>query len=50
MKSAPFEYIRPTSVAEVCALLVDDADASIIAGGQTLVPMMAMRLARPRFS
>lgn len=47
MKPAPFEYIRPRSVDEVCALLADDADASIIAGGQTLVPMMAMRLARP---
>lgn len=47
MKPAPFEYIRPRSVDEVCALLAGDADASIIAGGQTLVPMMAMRLARP---
>jgi CO/xanthine dehydrogenase FAD-binding subunit len=47
MKSAPFEYIRPHSVDEVCALLAGDADATIIAGGQTLVPMMAMRLARP---
>jgi CO/xanthine dehydrogenase FAD-binding subunit len=47
MKPAPFEYIRPRSVDEVCALLANDADASIIAGGQTLVPMMAMRLARP---
>lgn len=47
MKSAPFEYIRSQSVDEVCALLAGDADATIIAGGQTLVPMMAMRLARP---
>lgn len=47
MKAAPFEYVRPHSVAEACALLAADADAVIIAGGQTLVPMMAMRLARP---
>jgi CO/xanthine dehydrogenase FAD-binding subunit len=47
MKAAPFEYSRPATVDEVCALLADDEDARIIAGGQTLVPMMAMRLARP---
>lgn len=32
---------------EACAALTADPDAVIIAGGQTLVPMMAMRLARP---
>ena|SRR5689334_5371520 len=48
MKSAPFDYVRPKSAHEVCALLVQNEDACIIAGGQTLVPMMAMRLARPR--
>ncbi len=47
MKAAPFEYSRPSSVAEACELLTRDEDARIIAGGQTLVPMMAMRLARP---
>jgi carbon-monoxide dehydrogenase medium subunit len=47
MKAAPFEYSRPTTVDEACALLAADEDARIIAGGQTLVPMMAMRLARP---
>jgi CO/xanthine dehydrogenase FAD-binding subunit len=47
MKAAPFDYIRPHSVEEACAVLADDADAAIIAGGQTLVPMMAMRLSRP---
>ena len=47
MKPAPFDYVRPTSVAEVCALLAADEDARVIAGGQTLVPMLAMRLARP---
>jgi CO/xanthine dehydrogenase FAD-binding subunit len=47
MKAAPFEYVRPASVEEACALLASDENARIIAGGQTLVPMMAMRLARP---
>jgi CO/xanthine dehydrogenase FAD-binding subunit len=47
MKPAPFDYIRPASLAEACALLAADQDARLIAGGQTLVPMLAMRLARP---
>jgi CO/xanthine dehydrogenase FAD-binding subunit len=47
MKPAPFEYVRPESLAQVCKLLADDEDARVIAGGQTLVPMLAMRLARP---
>jgi CO/xanthine dehydrogenase FAD-binding subunit len=47
MKSASFDYVRPASLAEACALLAADEDARLIAGGQTLVPMLAMRLARP---
>jgi CO/xanthine dehydrogenase FAD-binding subunit len=47
MKPAPFEYVRPDSLAEACELLAGDEDARLIAGGQTLVPMLAMRLARP---
>jgi len=48
MKSAPFEYCRAASVAEACALLATHGDsAKLIAGGQSLVPMMAMRLLRP---
>jgi CO/xanthine dehydrogenase FAD-binding subunit len=47
MKPAPFDYVRPESLAEACALLAADEDARVIAGGQTLVPMLAMRLARP---
>ncbi len=47
MKPAPFDYVRPNSVAEACEILAGDEDARIIAGGQTLVPMLAMRLARP---
>ena len=47
MKAAAFDYARPASLDEACALLAADDGARIIAGGQTLVPMMAMRLARP---
>ena len=47
MKAAAFEYARPASLAEACALLAADEEARPISGGQTLVPMMAMRLARP---
>jgi CO/xanthine dehydrogenase FAD-binding subunit len=50
MKAAPFEYARAASVAEACALLARHGDgAKVIAGGQSLVPMMAMRLVRPAF-
>lgn len=47
MKPAPFEYVRPGSIAEACELLASDEDARVISGGQTLIPMLAMRLARP---
>ena len=47
MKPVPFEYRRPGSVQEACALLADDPGALLIAGGQSLMPMLAMRLARP---
>src|SRR3954471_2286604 len=47
MKAAPFAYSRPATVDEACALLSGDESARVIAGGQSLVPMMAMRLARP---
>jgi CO/xanthine dehydrogenase FAD-binding subunit len=47
MKPAPFEYVRPQSIAEACELLAADEDARVVAGGQTLIPMLAMRLARP---
>jgi CO/xanthine dehydrogenase FAD-binding subunit len=47
VKPVPFDYIRPQSIEETCALLAEDADTRVIAGGQSLVPMLAMRLARP---
>jgi CO/xanthine dehydrogenase FAD-binding subunit len=47
MKAAPFAYLRAHSIDEACRLLAEDDDGRLIAGGQTLVPMLAMRLARP---
>lgn len=48
MKAAPFDYERAASIADACAALRrDGSDAKLIAGGQSLVPMMAMRLTRP---
>ena len=48
MKAPPFEYARAASLEEACKLLRRHGDeAKLIAGGQSLVPMMAMRLLRP---
>ena len=45
MKAAPFAYHRPDSVKEAVELLAEYGDdAKILAGGQSLVPMLAMRL------
>jgi len=46
VKAAPFRYGRPRNLDEALELLRDE-DAKPLAGGQSLVPMMAMRLARP---
>jgi aerobic carbon-monoxide dehydrogenase medium subunit len=48
MKPAPFEYARPQSVTEALSVLSARAsDAKVLAGGQSLVPMMNFRMARP---
>jgi CO/xanthine dehydrogenase FAD-binding subunit len=48
MKPAPFDYVAPTSLAEVVEVLAEHGDeAKLVAGGQSLLPMMALRLARP---
>ena len=48
MKPAPFAYNRPGSVAEAVSHLADhDGQARVLAGGQSLVPMLNMRLWRP---
>ena len=45
MKPAPFRYHRPTSLADALALLSENA--KVIAGGQSLAPMMNIRLVSP---
>jgi len=48
MKLPEFEYEAPTTVAEALGLLAEHQDeASVLAGGQSLVPLLALRLARP---
>ncbi len=48
MKLPPFEYACPTSISEAVALLAShDGDAKPLAGGQSLVPMLAFRVASP---
>src|SRR5580658_3493338 len=48
MKPRPFDYIRPDSVEEALALLAEYGDdARILAGGQSLLPMLNMRLIDP---
>ncbi|ANH37750.1 6-hydroxypseudooxynicotine dehydrogenase complex subunit alpha [Nocardioides dokdonensis FR1436] len=47
MKPAPFSYLRPTTLDEALANLAADPDAKVLAGGQSLVPLLSMRLAAP---
>jgi aerobic carbon-monoxide dehydrogenase medium subunit len=48
MKPAAFDYERPSSLAEALdRLTAVGEDAKVLAGGQSLIPLMAMRLARP---
>ena len=50
MKPAPFQYHAPKTIAETLDLLGRYAhdDGRVLAGGQSLVPTMAFRLARPK--
>lgn len=49
MKPAAFEYLRATSISEALeALAAEGGDARILAGGQSLMPMLNMRLAKPK--
>jgi carbon-monoxide dehydrogenase medium subunit len=50
MKPAPFTYHAPKTVTEALTILAEvaDDDGRVLAGGQSLVPTMAFRLARPR--
>ncbi|QFY06185.1 xanthine dehydrogenase family protein subunit M [Nonomuraea phyllanthi] len=47
MIPARFDYVRPGSVAEACQALASDEDAKVLAGGQSLLPLLRLRLAYP---
>jgi carbon-monoxide dehydrogenase medium subunit len=47
MKNPPFEYHRPADLDEALELLARHEGAKVIAGGQSLLPLMALRLATP---
>jgi CO/xanthine dehydrogenase FAD-binding subunit len=48
MKPAPFEYYRPQTLEEALELLNQlGTDASLLSGGQSLIPLLNMRLSRP---
>ncbi|HLY65734.1 MAG TPA: xanthine dehydrogenase family protein subunit M [Chloroflexota bacterium] len=51
MKPAQFEYLAPTTIDEAVALLHQyaDDDGKVLAGGQSLVPLMNFRLAKPKW-
>src|SRR3954470_20223679 len=49
MKMPPFDYACPATLAEAIALLsAHGGDAKVLAGGQSLVPILAFRLAAPK--
>ncbi|MFZ0351834.1 MAG: FAD binding domain-containing protein, partial [Pseudolabrys sp.] len=49
MKPARFDYLRAGTLAEAHATLAAEGeDARVLAGGQSLVPMLSMRMARPK--
>ena len=48
MKPAPFEYHAPESLGDVTTLLAEHGDeAKVLAGGQSLVPLLKLRFAAP---
>lgn len=47
MKPPPFAYADPATLPEALELLASDEDAVVLAGGQSLVPLLNLRLARP---
>lgn len=47
MKPAPFDYVRPGSLEEALQALAGHPEAKVLAGGQSLVPLLSMRLAAP---
>ncbi len=47
LKPASFSFVRPSSLAEAVEALAADENAKVLAGGQSLIPLLSMRLAAP---
>ena len=48
MKPAPFDYVAPNTIDEACAILAEaGGGATILAGGQTLMPLLNLRMSQP---
>ncbi len=47
MKPAPFAFVRPQGLQQALEALAADPGAKVLAGGQSLVPLLSMRLASP---
>ena len=48
MKPAPFDLVSPRTIEEACALLAETSGgATVLAGGQTLMPLLALRMSQP---
>ena len=48
MKPSPFDYVKPASLGEALSLLSDsDGEVAVLAGGQSLMPTLNMRLSSP---
>jgi len=48
MKPAPFDYVSPWTITEACAVLAEaGGGATLLAGGQTLMPLLNLRMSQP---
>ena len=48
MKPTPFDYVAPTTIEEACAAIADaGGGATLMAGGQTLMPLLNLRMSQP---
>ena len=48
MKPAPFDYVAPTTIEDACQVLADaGGGATVLAGGQTLMPLLNLRMSQP---
>ena len=48
MKPAPFDYVAPATIEEACSVLAEaGGGAAVLAGGQTLMPLLNLRMSQP---